>query len=293
LFAFSLSQQGPSKREPSWLVEPLRNIRDYELMGRLAEAISRRDPNDARIRRLYAQCLIDTGKPSVAIDVLKPFAQTLPKEHPEHIEVLGLLGRSYKQIFFDAADKSAEFARAALKNAVESHRVPFEEDPAHNTWHGVNLVALVTRMRRLGIQTDPTLQARNIAKTVVEQLDVTPEDCRDDWYLNTFAEASLGLDDWKKAEDYFRQCVTASKVREFHIASLLRQMTEIWDIESLGNTARQSLGYCAQDFWNFRVDGSMFQRQNFTGCAPNPDQTTSSLRHCSGPENFQMVEDRS
>jgi hypothetical protein len=66
------------------LVEPLRNIRDYELMGRLAEAISRRDPNDARIRRLYAQCLIDTGKPSVAIDVLKPFAQTLPKEHPEH-----------------------------------------------------------------------------------------------------------------------------------------------------------------------------------------------------------------
>src|SRR4029453_12871762 len=131
-----------------------------------------------------------------------------------------------KQIFFDAADKSAEFARAALKNAVESYRVPFEEDPAHNTWHGVNLVALVTRMRRLGIQTDPTLQARNIAKTVVEQLDVTPEDCRDDCYLNTLAEPRLDLDDWKKAEDYFRQCVTASTDREFHIASLLRQMTE-------------------------------------------------------------------
>jgi hypothetical protein len=36
------------------MVEQARNVRDYETMGRLAEAVSRQDPNDAKNRRLYA-----------------------------------------------------------------------------------------------------------------------------------------------------------------------------------------------------------------------------------------------
>ena len=52
-------------------VEALRNQRDYDLMGELAEVVSRRDPKDAKNRRLYAQYLIDTGKATVAMDVLR------------------------------------------------------------------------------------------------------------------------------------------------------------------------------------------------------------------------------
>ena len=37
------------------LVEELRNAREYERMGQLAEAVSRHDPDDPRNRRLYAQ----------------------------------------------------------------------------------------------------------------------------------------------------------------------------------------------------------------------------------------------
>ena len=221
------------------LVEPLRDIREYDLMGRLAEAISHRDPKDAKNRRLYAQYLIDTGKPTAAIDMLAPLARRLPKEHPE---VFGLLGRCYKQIFFDASNKSAGYARDAIKNAVASYRRPFEEDPARNTWHGVNLVALLTRMRRLGVRDASDLQPRAIAKRLIQNLEAKPNESRGEWHLATIAEASLGLDDWENAERYLQQCLAAPATREFHVASLLRQFTEIWDMEAEGERGKAVIG---------------------------------------------------
>src|SRR5215208_7069915 len=64
----ALAGVGDSLGSSKALVQELRNAREYELMGRLAEAVSRRDPDDAKNRRLYAQCLIDTGRVTVAVD---------------------------------------------------------------------------------------------------------------------------------------------------------------------------------------------------------------------------------
>ena len=143
--------------EAKYLVEALRDEALYEKMGALAEAVSRRDPKDARNRRLYAQYLINTGKATAAIDLLTSLAQRLPKGDPEFAEAMGLLGRANKQIFFDAGDKADPSARAALEQAIAAYRIPFEESPQKNTWHGVNLVALLNRTRRLGLQIAPDL----------------------------------------------------------------------------------------------------------------------------------------
>ena len=75
------------------LVEELRNAREYGLMARLAEAVSRRDPKDVRNRRFYAQCLIEMGMATVAADMLQSVTRRLPSSDPEHAEVTGLLGR--------------------------------------------------------------------------------------------------------------------------------------------------------------------------------------------------------
>ncbi|WP_294537075.1 TRAFs-binding domain-containing protein [uncultured Rhodoblastus sp.] len=224
------------------LVEQLRNKRQYELMGQLAEAISRRDPKDAKNRRLYAQYLIEMGKPTAAIDVLTPLARRLPPEHPEHAEAFGLLGRAYKLIFFDAANKSAGYARDALKNAVASYRRPFEEDPARNSWHGVNLLALLVRMRRLGIRGAPDLQPQALATRLIHDLQATAVENRNDWFLATLAEASLGLDDWISTESYLRDCLVAPTTHDFHVASMLRQFTEVWDIEAQGERGKALVG---------------------------------------------------
>ena len=221
------------------LVEELRNARDYGTMGRLAEAVSRLDPKDAKNRRLYAQYLIETGKATAAVDLLKPLARRLSKKHPEFAEATGLLGRANKQIFFDAGDKSSASAREALKQAISAYRGPYEEDSTKNTWHGVNLLALLTRARRLGLRLSPDLKPREIAEKLVKDLDRTPLGDRNEWFLPTVAEASLGLEDWGAVERNLRAYVADSNAKSFLVASTLRQFTEVWDLEAVDERGRQ------------------------------------------------------
>jgi hypothetical protein len=221
------------------MVEALRDEALYEEMGALAEAVSRRDPKDARNRRLYAQYLINTGKATAAIDLLTPLAQRLEKGDPEFAEAMGLIGRANKQIFFDACDKADPSAHAALGQAVAAYRVPFEESPEKNTWHGVNLLALLYRARRLGLQIAPDLSPRQVAKSVVAELAATPKEKRDPvWYLPTLAEASLGLQDLDVVEGNVRAYAASDQVRPFQIESTIRQFTEVWDIETLDERGR-------------------------------------------------------
>ena len=213
------------------LVEELRNARDFPMMGRLAEAVSRIDPKDPKNRRLYAQYLIEDGKATAAADVLKALTRRLPKVHPEHAEATGLLGRVYKQIFFDARDKTSIGAREALKQAIASYREPFEASLT-NTWHGVNLVALISRTRRLGLRVAPDLVPAAVAKTVVAALEAQPALARDEWYLPTLAEAQLGLGNYDAVERTIRQYAAADDANPFLIASTLRQFTQVWDLEN-------------------------------------------------------------
>ena len=219
------------------LVETLRNLREYELMGQLAEAISRRDPKDARNRRFYAQYLIETGKATAAVDMLQTAAKRISKDDPEFPELAGLLGRAHKQMFFDAGDKTSPAAREALKNAITAYAQPYQANPA-NTWHGVNLVALLSRARGLGIRVAASLKPEEIAKNLVQTLEALPEDQRDEWYLPTVAEASLGLRDWPAIESRIRAYVAASDAKAFQIASTLRQFTEVWGLENVDPRGR-------------------------------------------------------
>lgn len=219
------------------LVETLRNQRDYELMGQLAEAVSRCDTKDAKNRRLYAQYLIDTGKATAAIDVLQPLARRLKKSDPEFVETTGLLGRCYKQIFFDAGDKGSAGAREALKKAIVAYRGPYEEN-TQNTWHGINLLALLSRARSLGIRTAPGLDPHALAKQVIATLAALPAEKRDDWFLPALAEASLGLRDWDVIDRNIHQYVTAKDTKAFHVASTLRQFTQVWDLENRDERGR-------------------------------------------------------
>lgn len=221
----------PQLADAKALVEQLRNQRDYALMGDLAEAVSRLDPQDARNRRLYAQWLIEAGKVTAAIDMLQGQARRLPRTHPEAAEASGLLGRAWKQIFLDSADKRSPTARRALRNAMGCYRAGYEAAPQLNTWHGVNLVALLTRARRLGLRTAPGLDPQSIAARLVADLQARPTNQHDDWFLPTLAEASLGLGDWAATEEHVRRCILAEQVRAFHVASTLRQFTEVWDLE--------------------------------------------------------------
>jgi len=216
------------------LVLELRNAREYALMLRLAEAIGRKRPADATNRRLYAQALIEQGQVMAAIDVLERLAARLKPAHPEHKEATGLLGRAHKQIFFDTRDKGGPAARDALTRAIEVYRKPFERDPG-STWHGVNLVALLARARREGIEVRGGLKTKDVARQVMKALDKVPVARRDEWYQATRAEAALGLGDEAQTHGALRSYVGSLDAKAFMIASTLRQFTQLW---GLGDDAK-------------------------------------------------------
>jgi hypothetical protein len=214
------------------MVLELRNARQYPELLQLAEAIHRRDPDDPVVRRLHAQALIETGQATVAIDVLQALGARLEKGHSEWAEVHGLLGRAWKQIFFDSLDKGSPAARRALTSAIAAYRVPHEANPA-NTWHGVNLLALAHRAQRDGLALSPEIDVQDLARRLLATLAQTPSEDRDEWYLPTVAEVSLGTDDWDEVERNLRLYLEPANTPAFLIASTLRQFRDIWEVDRI------------------------------------------------------------
>ena len=226
------------------LLLPLRNLRAFELLVRLAEALCRVDPvdpPDPTTRRLYAQGLIETGATHAAIALLRQLLQTVPKSPPEAVEAGGLIGRAYKQMFFDRADARSAPARRALARAVDAYRAPYKTDPKKNTWRGVNLLALVSRARREGWdEIAPAIDPAKLALQLQATLDAVPPKARDDWHLPTLAEVTLGLalgtGEPDPVETLLKQYIANPQARAFQVASTLRQFVEVWGLETL--TAR-------------------------------------------------------
>ena len=212
------------------LLQELRDQCEYERLIAVAEALGRIDSKPEKARRLYAQALIETGKVTAAIDMLQALAKRLPGDHPEALEAMGLLGRAYKQIFFDSRDRASQAARKALKQAVAAYRKPYEANPA-NTWHGVNLLALVTNCRRLGIPLAAGLDPPALATQLLATLREIPQGKRDEWYLPTLAEVTLGTQDRGLIEGTLREYVASPDVQAFQLRSTLRQLTTIWNVE--------------------------------------------------------------
>jgi hypothetical protein len=86
---------------------------------------------------------------------------------------------------------------------------------------------------RRGTQSPVLPEPRALATQLLEQLRQVPEKDRDEWYLASVAEASLGTRDWPLIEQNLQQYVVAPGVREFHLQSTLRQLTEVWEIGEL------------------------------------------------------------
>jgi V8-like Glu-specific endopeptidase len=273
------------------LVEGLRNALLYEEMGELAEAVSRRDPKDARNRRLYAQYLINTGKATAAIDLLKPVAQRLPKNDAEFAEVMGLIGRANKQIFFDAGDKADPSARAALKQAITAYRIPFDASQQKNTWLGVNLIALLNRARRLGLRVTPDLPLDQVARRVVTELKAQPVSEHDPhWYLPTLAEASLALGDWDVVEQNIRAYAASNDVQPFQIESTLRQFTQVWDIETLDERGRGLVATLRARLLQLKggeIKATPEEMQRWREQAPPSDGQLEAILGAEGPQTYK------
>jgi S1-C subfamily serine protease len=239
------------------ILQSLRRKCFFDLMERAAGALRRGGQDEPQIRRQYAQALADQGKALPAIDALEALAaRTEPGSptHPtdpadpaspgaqlagdpaENAEARGLLGRVYKQLYVDAANAdggaaASPRARRDLDRAVAAYHGVYLSDPARHLWHGINVVALVCRARRDGVELaaapDPAALARDLMAAIAAR---GPAGELPAWDLATAAEACVALDRTDDALLWIARYVQRpeSEADAFELASTLRQLTEVW-----------------------------------------------------------------
>ena len=198
----------------------VRRKRLFPLLERAASRFYDELAEQPLFRRQYAQALIDQGRVTQGLAVLRTLLPKVVSDPVEGPEVRGLIGRAHKQLFVDGGEQSS------LLEAIEAYRGDWEADPGANRWHGINLVACLCRATVDGVRVETPEDAGAIARRIladIGQLDEPPV-----WDYATAMEAAVALGDKKKALRWARQYVRHPKADAFELGSTVRQLVEVW-----------------------------------------------------------------
>lgn len=227
------------------LLEVLRDQRAHEQVIAIAETVMSRGETSIRARRLYAQSLIDTGKLNAAISLLEATAAPMDLAHDELPEVMGLLGRAYKQMYVnDRRSKKAEQhlcsaltfyadgVRATIRREAKKKGMAIPADDKvrveEDAWNGINVVALQARAARDELSVDSYCDVEEGAKKLIDRIGV---DSADPWDQATLGEACVARRDFKGAAEHYGRFLASASTTPFHINSALRQLKEVWQLK--------------------------------------------------------------
>lgn len=213
----------PQTLDAHTILRALRGKRHFQLMRVVAEAFLQAGSTDATIRRQYAQALLEQGILTAAVAVLEELKKSVRPGTFESDEVHGLIGRAYKQMYLATSPATG---RQLLERAIESYEQVYRRQ--QSVWHGINVVALQIRAKRDDIELagDPEQLAREILIAIDDRGDAA-----DKWERGTALEACVALN---RPEEAMRRLVAylESGADAFEIASTLRQLTEIWQLDA-------------------------------------------------------------
>ncbi len=189
------------------------------------------------IRRQWSQSLLDQGRVSQALATLNTISQKYAQDEVEGPEVRGLTGRAYKQLFVDEGDAEC------LKSAVAAYTPDWEQRKGEYRWHGINLVALLSRAKEDGIATGSALDAAKIAKQILDEIE--QQGATGVWDYSTGMEAAIALKDEEAILSLAQKYVRHPDADAFELSSTLRQLKEVWRLEGtdIGNKLLPVLEY--------------------------------------------------
>jgi len=209
----------------------LRKKRQFALTARVAEAFIRSGQNAPRVRRQYAQALIDQGILLAPEAVLQALTLDPLEGDSEVAEAHGLLGRLYKQLYVNADTPTNSYARTFFERALSEYLQTYRLNPASHSWHGINAVALLHRGKEDGIDVTLAPDADMLAQAVLASLPASSK-AKDAFDIATRLEALIALGRTKEAERTALDYVAHPGADAFEIASTLRQLEEVWRLTS-------------------------------------------------------------
>lgn len=219
-------------KEAALTLQLLRRKRRFREMVKISEAFLAAGIMTDRVRRHYAQALIDLGLYYSAEGVLRAMLADTSTRQQEREEAQGLLGRVFKQIYVDANAPANPRNAAHLRTAIESYWLTYSLDPEKHLWHGINIVACLRRAERDGISVGLSAEAKTLAANIVDELKRRQEESTgiEVWDIATQVEACLALGDYKAAEELAERYALDPRADAFEIGSTLRQLREVWQL---------------------------------------------------------------
>lgn len=206
----------------------LRKKRQFLLMRRYASAVIASGTTDFKVRRQYAQSLIELKEFDTAVSVLTPLIkETSEAAHEERFEARGLMGRLLKQRYLDAPNRRNG---KQLTQAIDTYWSVFREDQ-ENVRHGVNAASCILRAGRDGISAPSPKEARAIAKKILDVLARRQAKAKskrlDVWDYATRVEALVDLGDFEKASKALDEYLVHPDMDAFEVSSTYRQFDEL------------------------------------------------------------------
>ena len=269
------------------ILQNLRRKRYFDLMQDVADSLIQGGQTDTSIWCQYGQALIDSGQLSLAKEQLRRVLEEHRDESVGLDEVRGLLGRAYKQLFVSQGGKS-EKAATCLVESVNWYRSVYDRD-ASNTWHGINVCAMLARAARdgLSIPSDPDAagSAKRIAADILEGLEGKwLAGTASMWEMGTAAEACVALDDAETAAIWTERYVREPLADAFELASTRRQLIEIWELST--DNGPGSLVLPVLEAQLLKKEGGELVVTHGGSVAASGDQTRASLEAILGRERY-------
>jgi V8-like Glu-specific endopeptidase len=214
--------------EVARVLDLLRRGRQYDALMSVADAALANDPAAPGIWRRYAQALIDSGRTAAALRIFTAVFEDPTTSPEERIEARGGMGRCYKQLYLTttAPERRADYLRRSLTDYLDV----YNED-RQSFWHGINAAALLTRAQRERIKVSETSDAGQRAREIAAEVLATVETRSDPWAQATACEACVALGDTEHAVVHGAAFVDDAD-SAFAIASLLRQLIEVWELDT-------------------------------------------------------------
>ncbi len=225
------------------MMAALRGKRMFKAMVVLGDACVQTGRVSFKIRRQYAQSLIEegiyTGALAVLTDLVRDSKDKANKaDELEYKEAVGLTGRVYKQLYVKSANPDTPNSKQYMQKALEAYSAIYHINEKENTWHGINVVALAARAANDKINT--TINKEEIAKAVLAQVEELKAIERANAFdVATAMEACLALNQQKESVNWVKQYIQSPDVDAFQLASTLRQLTEVWQLDMRGEEEQQ------------------------------------------------------
>ncbi len=231
----------------------LTNLRKYawfEWLYKAAYKIESYGQCAIKVQRLLAQAKIEHGHLTDAIDGLIKLKSKIEertekksvssKEYKdlqlELGESLGLLGRSYKQLYINAKPNQVEQREYDLKQSLYYYNKAYKEKLGDYLWCGVNYIALKTHAERIDKDSDMALSksAQTNAKSILTSLEMREDTLRKEkktleaYDRAKFVEAYLALGKTKEAVSSLLRYLEHKDINAFEVQSTQRQLLELW-----------------------------------------------------------------